>query len=124
VLGNAESAAPTVSDLDSITTGNTSDIKYGARSTVARARTTPARKNPPAPFAPTTPPLPPIVNTNSVIVIADPAVQQMYQDLIKKLRRAPPAGADRMHHRHARYHDGQTFGVTSPSLGDLRAVSC
>ena len=42
-------------------------------------------------------------NTNSIIVIAPPAVQQMYAELIDRPRPAAAAGADRVHDRHARY---------------------
>jgi type II secretory pathway component GspD/PulD (secretin) len=86
VLGNPQR---TRSDLDSITTGNNSDIRYGARSTVAGADDTGQQKSAGA-IRTQNATVTADVNSNSIIVIAEPAVQQMYQDLIKRLDQRRP----------------------------------
>ncbi len=87
VLGNQTNR--TRSDLDSVTTGNTSDIKYGARSAVAAGDEGSANKSAGA-IRTRNATVTADVNTNSIIVIAEPAVQQMYQDLIKRLDERRP----------------------------------
>jgi len=57
------------------------------------------------------------VNTNSIIVIADPAVQQMYQDLIKRLDERRPQVQIECTIVTLDTTDGQTFGVDIAKLG-------
>jgi general secretion pathway protein D len=87
VLNNPSSR--TRSDLDSVTTGNTSDIKYGARSAIAAGDETSGSKTAGA-VRTRNATVTADVNTNSIIVIGEPAVQQMYQDLIKRLDERRP----------------------------------
>src|SRR4030095_1078600 len=104
------------SDLDSVTTGNTSDIKYGSRSTVAGADETGAQKSA-GTIRTHNAPVTADVNTNSTIVIADPAVQQMYQDLIKRLDERRPQVQIECTIVTLDTTDGQTFGVDIAKLG-------
>jgi general secretion pathway protein D len=113
VLGNPQR---TRSDLDSVTTGNTSDIKYGARSTVAGAEEASATKSAGA-IHTRNATVTADVNTNSIIVIAEPTVQQMYQDLIKRLDERRPQVQIECTIVTLDTSDGQSFGVDIAKLG-------
>jgi len=123
-LANPQTSADTVlgnpqrnrSDLDSVTTGNTSDIKYGARSTVAGADETSASKSAGA-IHTRNATVTADVNTNSIIVIAEPTVQQMYQDLIKRLDERRPQVQIECTIVTLDTTDGQSFGVDIAKLG-------
>jgi general secretion pathway protein D len=80
----------TRSDLDSIATGQTSDIRYGSRSTIAGADEGAGGQKSAGTVRTHNATVTADVNTNSIIVIAEPAVQQMYQDLIKRLDERRP----------------------------------
>lgn len=108
------------SDLDSISTGNTSDVKYGARSAVAGAQDTAEPRSAGA-IRTHNATVTADVNTNSIIVIAEPAVQQMYQDLIKRLDERRPQVQIECTIVTLDTTDGQTFGVDIAKLGGFES---
>ena len=110
----------TRSDLDSVTTGNTSDIKYGARSAVAGPDDTGAAKAG-GTIRTHNATVTADVNTNSIIVIAEPSVQQMYQDLVKKLDERRPQVQIECTIVTLDTTDGQTFGVDIAKLGGFES---